>query len=147
MGSVISYETCPKCDLEEGMSVDFYYKSDEEYRFCNRCGYSYTREITNREDSDKDEDWKPKYKEKRSKGIGCFKYGSGVLSCGHYTNKKFRKELEEDVKKYNSKNSEKIKTAEYTFKDKGEWFIKDVITGETRPFPTMNEYYKEKVEE
>jgi len=40
MGSVLSEEVCPKCKYEFAFS-DLYYKSGEEYFFCERCGYNY----------------------------------------------------------------------------------------------------------
>lgn len=40
MGSVISYEECPRCGTEDGMFEDFYYKTGEIYCFCQHCGYT-----------------------------------------------------------------------------------------------------------
>jgi hypothetical protein len=44
MGSVQSDCICPQCKNPNAME-DLYYKSDEVYVFCNRCGYSYERTI------------------------------------------------------------------------------------------------------
>jgi hypothetical protein len=44
MGSVQSEITCPNCKFEHAFS-DYYYKSDEEYIMCGRCGYSYSRNV------------------------------------------------------------------------------------------------------
>jgi len=44
MGSVISYDySCPRCESE--CFDEYYYKSDEEYIFCSKCGYSYNRTL------------------------------------------------------------------------------------------------------
>ena len=40
MGSVIDYPECPNCKHEA--YSDFYYKTGEEYMFCNNCGYHYS---------------------------------------------------------------------------------------------------------
>lgn len=42
MGSVLSQITCRNCGYKDAQ-VDYYYKSDEEYIFCEKCGYSYSR--------------------------------------------------------------------------------------------------------
>jgi len=44
MGSVISDVECNNCGYE-GATEDYYYKSNEVYVFCHRCGYSYSRTI------------------------------------------------------------------------------------------------------
>lgn len=46
MGSVLDYIDCPNCKHEATM--DFYYKTGEEYVFCSHCGYYSTRSIINR---------------------------------------------------------------------------------------------------
>lgn len=38
MSSVQSFEQCPKCGGY--MFTDYYYRTGEEYRFCQRCGLS-----------------------------------------------------------------------------------------------------------
>lgn len=43
MGSVLDYVECKSCGFEQASS-DYYYKSDEMYVFCPRCGYSYNRQ-------------------------------------------------------------------------------------------------------
>jgi hypothetical protein len=46
MDSVMTYEDCPHCNTEqESFHVNFYYKTGEEYAFCNLCGYGYTHSI------------------------------------------------------------------------------------------------------
>jgi hypothetical protein len=38
MGSVIDYIDCPRCGQPDCVD-DFYYKTGEEYIFCQKCGY------------------------------------------------------------------------------------------------------------
>jgi Zn ribbon nucleic-acid-binding protein len=57
MGSIIDYIECPNC--KEEAYNEFYYKSGEEFVFCNSCGYKRSAEIINREKSIDDEtNWK-----------------------------------------------------------------------------------------
>lgn len=45
MGSVITYDLkCPKCEQEKGYS-DYYYKTGEEYFYCQECDYNYVIEF------------------------------------------------------------------------------------------------------
>lgn len=44
MGSVQSEIKCPNCDFDYCFS-DYYYKSDEMYLMCGRCGYFYSRTV------------------------------------------------------------------------------------------------------
>ena len=43
MGSTMFYQLCPNCNEEA--TVDFYYHKQEEYCFCNSCGYMRTIEL------------------------------------------------------------------------------------------------------
>lgn len=47
MGSVLDFIECPNCKQEA--SSDFYYKTGEEYIFCQNCGYHRSATIINRE--------------------------------------------------------------------------------------------------
>lgn len=47
MGSIMEYETCPNCGSEESYIRDYYYKSDEEYCFCSKCGHVHNYFMTN----------------------------------------------------------------------------------------------------
>jgi len=47
MGSVIDYSECPNCGQE--CYNEFYYKTGEEYIFCNSCGYNYSAEYKTNE--------------------------------------------------------------------------------------------------
>lgn len=44
MGSVQSYIRCPECQSPEAIR-DAYYKSYEEYVYCDACGYNYSRTL------------------------------------------------------------------------------------------------------
>ncbi len=46
MGSVTTYQDCPRCNAEEeSFFIDCYYKTGEEYAFCSLCGYGYSHTI------------------------------------------------------------------------------------------------------
>lgn len=49
MGSVISFENCPKCKGLETYSRDYYYRTGEEYCMCSVCGYYHERKLTDGE--------------------------------------------------------------------------------------------------
>ena len=58
MGSVLDFIECPNCGQEA--SDDFYYKTGEEYVFCQNCGYYRNATIINREKALNeltDDDW------------------------------------------------------------------------------------------
>lgn len=58
MGSIIDYIECVNCKTEA--HSDFYYKTGEQYIYCNNCGYHYSATIKNREKAYSeltDEDW------------------------------------------------------------------------------------------
>lgn len=59
MRSVINYIECPNCKHEA--FEDFYYKTGEEYIFCDNCGYYRSATIINRDKKLSeltDDDWK-----------------------------------------------------------------------------------------
>lgn len=47
MGSVLDFIECPNCKHEA--TSDFYYKTGEEYIFCQNCGYHRSATIINRD--------------------------------------------------------------------------------------------------
>lgn len=60
MGSIVDYIDCPRCK-EPNCISDFYYKTGEEFMFCDSCGYSKSIYIVNRDKSINDltdSDWK-----------------------------------------------------------------------------------------
>ena len=103
MGSVMDFADCPVCGYEHGCFIDFYYKSGEEYRGCERCGYTYRREIINRDELDNiynTDNWVPKFEtEEHLDGFGVFRYhtesGGGM---GRFKSKNEYKDFEESIK-------------------------------------------------
>ena len=85
MGSVISEMKCPQCG--GAMTIDYYYKTDEEYRFCSSCGktenWTVIRDANGKAVLKKN--GKAKYKHINRKGYGCvhivFTDGISQNSC------------------------------------------------------------------
>lgn len=72
MGSVQDYQKCEKCG---GVRfVDFYYKTGEEYSFCQRCGESRNYQIQRNDQGEAlfDTNGYLKFEEKIEKGYGTF---------------------------------------------------------------------------
>lgn len=128
MGSVIDNCECPNCGYGEAI-IEIYYKTDEEYVWCERCGYSSSIEIANKDKLENEENWRDKveYKESKIKAIGCFKVSSkkGYGQLIPIKNKKQLKKIKEQV----LKNKKRLKEATYTTKRNGEWYIVDMLTG------------------
>ena len=135
MGSVIDEVTCPHCGYTHATS-DFYYKTREEYVSCPRCGSYYAYEIDNwYEGENVPTDWKPHFKETKIITNHAFCYGEkkGIRSCGglkHNELKRFK-----EIFKSNSG----VETATYTYKYKGVWYEKDIVSGEKKSFKTYME--------
>ena len=87
MGSVISYEKCSQCG---GVySIDYCYRTGEEYRFCQRCGKVHNHAIVRDETSNYcyDEDGKLKFEDVSSQGYGCMALASKGLKTVYYLEK------------------------------------------------------------
>lgn len=95
MGSVSDYVDCPQCD-HPNCHREYYYRSDEEYIFCDQCGYSYKRiAIIDRKRQKKDSEnrlWYKRTKDKKMifrvyerEGYGAFdiRYKDGSGRLGH----------------------------------------------------------------
>lgn len=128
MGSVLSEITCPKCGFRNA-TEDYYYRTSEVYVFCMRCGYS--ESVTR--------NWKKKratYREEKSGGIGAFCYqlvGAVGFALGTIGNSdEFREKVERG--KSRRKVAKECSVFSYTFRRSGEWYIRDVIEGETLRF-------------
>ena len=112
MGSVLNEIKCKKCGYERAME-DFYYKSGEVNRWCERCGYHYNYEIKR----DKDGNWlayrngNPIFKVTKGGGYGTLKWGKkkGTLGVQFLENKK---ELGKFIR-WGKKNKD-LGTATYT---------------------------------
>ncbi len=124
MGSVLSEINCPKCGFERA-TRDYYYKSGEEFVLCYQCGYH----------SDILIDWekancadKIVWKHEENGGRGCYSYKSkekpafclGPVAKG--TINALKSKLED------------LAVCRYSFRRKGKWFIKDLLSKKTEPF-------------
>ena len=120
MGSVIDFTNCPQCGNEEA-SIDYYYKTGEEYLLCDKCGYQRKFVITNREDiGKKDEDGfetLPKFELEELKACGCYRLqmkGGVGYEIGAFT----QEQSEDEFIKFIEENKENVQYAMYyTFKD------------------------------
>lgn len=132
MGSVIDYLDCPKCGNEA--YNEFYYKSGEEFIFCNSCGYSRKFFIDNWEDREKKKDdalfeWLPNFKLEETDGFGCYKIrpkGSVGMEVGTFTQPNSAEEFLNSIK---GREAE-IAHAEYSTFIDGEITKHVVIQGE-----------------
>lgn len=113
MGSTISNCKCILCDYEEAYS-DYYYKQGEEYCGCPRCGSAWGYGHYGK-------DLFGEFKQEMKHAVKC---GGKVLTCGGLTDSDIT-QFEKDVE-CNKKN---LEVAQYTFKEKGVWFIKDCLSG------------------
>ncbi len=85
MGSVIDYVPCPQCG--HMMHRDYYYRTWEEYQFCQFCGKNSKRECIRNEKGEfiLDEQGCAHYKSEDNPGYGCMyiamKNRTGTLNC------------------------------------------------------------------
>ena len=95
MGSTISNEKCSQCG---GIYViDYYYRTGEEYQFCQRCGKLHNHAIVRDENKNYcyDENGKLKFEDVSSQGFGCMAIASkGFKSIYHLD-----KPVDEEIKK------------------------------------------------
>lgn len=98
-----------------------------------------------------DKDGKPVFNENKQicKRHYTIKHKNGVSSCGGIKHLwkdfwNFKAEMKKLLKKDKEKD---IVDITYTFKNKGKWFIKSLITGETKPFISKYEYDEQKEKE
>ena len=122
MGSVQSYDECPNCKFEYAI-YDYYYKSNEEYVFCERCGYSMN---INPEETE------------TSGGFGAFRvmYETGGGVSGSFIDKDGFDGFLEEFNEHGlvSESGKKPTHVSCTFQQDGEWFMKDLITNKVEPF-------------
>jgi len=87
MASVMDVMECPNCGREA--SIDYYYKTGEEYINCGNCGYHFSATIVNR---DKllteltDDDWKVEEVKNPWGAYRLKQYNSVVYQCGSLEN-------------------------------------------------------------
>ena len=85
MASVMDVMECPNCGREA--SIDYYYKTGEEYINCGNCGYHFSATIVNR---DKllteltDDDWKVEEVKNPWGAYRLKQYNSVVYQCGSF---------------------------------------------------------------
>ena len=101
MASVMDVMECPNCGREA--SIDYYYKTGEEYINCGNCGYHFSATIVNR---DKllteltDDDWKVEEVKNPWGAYRLKQYNSVVYQCGSFGGEeqyiKFRNMVNQD---------------------------------------------------
>lgn len=89
MGSVLDVIECPNCKQEA--TLDFYYKTGEEYVFCQNCGYYKNTTIINREKTLNeltDDDWDISENKHPFAAYRVSTYGSIGYHCGSLDSEK-----------------------------------------------------------
>ena len=98
MGSVLDFIECPNCKQEA--SDDFYYKTGEEYIFCQNCGYHRSATIINRDkalNELSDVDWEIK---ENKHPFGAYRIsirGNIGYQCGSLSSEQEYNDLKTDV--------------------------------------------------
>ena len=98
MGSVLDFIECPNCGQEA--SNDFYYKTGEEYTFCQNCGYHRSATIINRDkalNELSDSDWEIKENKHPFSAYRLSTYGSIGYYCGSLYSEQEYNDLKADV--------------------------------------------------
>jgi len=123
MGKKISKAGCPKCGFKHYMN-EVCCMCGNEHICCYRCGYTEVKVIRNKEQFSK-----PVIKQlRRGGGIGCFIYrhnGAKFAVFGCVTN---------GVVETLKAELDAMAECRYTFKKKGQWFIRDLISNKTMPY-------------
>jgi len=132
MGSVLDFVECPRCKFEEAM-LDCFYKTGEEYLFCERCGFTHKTELVRNKNGDIifDKDKRVKFTEKTENPTGAFAIqmkGAIATTVGNYS---IKKQFLDDLKKQFSK----IKSATYTERSNGIWYQVDFIKKTRKKHP------------
>jgi len=123
MGKKMSKAGCPKCGFKHAMN-EVSCMCGDKHICCYRCGYTEVKAIRNKEQFSE-----PVIKQlRRGGGRGCFMYsydGAEFTGFGYIT-----KGIVETLKAELNAMAE----CRYTFKKKGKWFIRDLISNETMPY-------------
>lgn len=109
MGSVLSEMKCPQCGGV--MITDYYYKTAEEYRFCNSCG-KYESWTVIRDAEGKavlKKNGKVKFKHINHKGYGCahIAFTNGVSQNSYFSSPIRKKDENEFLRILDSKGVDK----------------------------------------
>lgn len=109
MGSVISEMKCPQCG--GSMFIDYYYKTDEEYRFCKCCGKYESWEIVRDTEGKavRKKNGKVKYKHINHKGYGCahIAFTNGLSQNSSFSSPIRKKDKDEFLRILESKGVDK----------------------------------------
>lgn len=98
MGSVLDFIECPNCKHEA--SDDFYYKTGEEYIFCQNCGYHRSATIINRDkalNELSDVDWEIKENKHPFGAYRISTRGNIGYQCGSLSSEQEYNDLKTDV--------------------------------------------------
>jgi Zn ribbon nucleic-acid-binding protein len=98
MGSVLDFIECPNCKHEA--SDDFYYKTGEEYIFCQNCGYHRSATIINRDkalNELSDLDWEIKENKHPFGAYRISTRGNVGYQCGSLSSEQEYNDLKTDV--------------------------------------------------
>ena len=126
MGSVLSDCECPQCNWPHA-TLDYYYRSGEEYIMCGRCGSYFALTIVNRPESGEyPKDWKPKFESVKNKNKHAFSVGDKIMSCGGFKTTKDLNDWKDIV--FHEIEIGKVKGAHYTYKSKGKWYTMNMVT-------------------
>lgn len=136
MGSNISAVKCNNC----GRSAieDFYYKTNEKYTFCRRCGYNYTkkiiRETANHIEFEEDE--------RKGHGVLLLVKKDEICQTMLFNSTVTKKQIEENKALFMSEETDQEKSYFVTFNNG----VFDIIVGNPpENFHLPFEEYKEKM--
>lgn len=99
MGSVMDHIECPNCK-QEAFS-DYYYKTGEEYTYCQSCGYNRSVSIINRDKKIEDlteADWEVKENLNPAGAFRVKEYNSSGEFCGSFNTLEAMEEMIADIK-------------------------------------------------
>lgn len=131
MGSVISEINCPKCDYEFAF-VDMYYRTGDEYLYCERCGFDRKFEVFY---DDKGHPIKAREDSRNCGHATRIEYENGMGEHGSISHRYFRKYIDAMQKEMQKDAAAaKVVEASITFKRGGEWYALDILTGKAQPF-------------
>ena len=152
MGSYEGNMDCPKCGYEYATECTFS-SPYEKYEHCQRCGHSLAIEAD-------PQDLRYSLEKRESGGIGVFYWRMKPGEEEHdpaedtYDNdnprpsdRPWRAPIDkcgskprQQVRLDKMKSLDKYKYFEVSFEENGKWFLKDFVTGQTRPYDKPVDY-------